>query len=108
MNAGSRPLFRIAPTAAGDVRNSISDFAAGTAVADEGMPAEKMVTRCAPGGSGATKSMPATGSSSLICWKPISTSPRVSSAPTGPLSTIRLLARIASVMPSRGNSSVKK
>src|SRR5258706_10598502 len=39
VNAGSSPLFLIAPTAAGEDRNPISDLAAATAVADEGMPA---------------------------------------------------------------------
>ncbi len=40
------------------------------------MPAENTVIFCNSAGNGPIMSMPATGCNSLICWKPISASPR--------------------------------
>ena len=43
---------------------------------------------------------------SLTCWKPISTSPRATTAATRSLTMRRLLGASSSATPSRGNSSV--
>jgi hypothetical protein len=53
-------------------------------------------------------SMPAIGSSSLICWNPISASPLATTVPTRSLSIRRLFDLMASAMPSRGNNSVER
>src|SRR3954468_17413524 len=47
-DAGSGPLFLIAPAAAGDARNATSALAAAGDRVPAAMPAEKIVTRCAP------------------------------------------------------------
>ena len=59
-----------------------------------GIPAANNVIRCAPGGSGPAMSIPFTGRSSLICWKPISACPEATASPTGVASTVSTLAFI--------------
>ena len=70
------------------------------------MPAENTVIFLTSGGSAPTRSMPRTGSSSLICWNPISASPRATTWPTGSAGIIRLLPFISSATPKRWNRSV--
>src|SRR5205807_5637432 len=58
---GSRPLFLIASTAAGDEKKATSARAAAGIFVPATIPAENVVTRCTSAGSAPTMSMPATG-----------------------------------------------
>jgi hypothetical protein len=64
---GSSALFRIAAAAAGEARNSMNCFASAALAAAAPTPAAITETRWTSGGSGPTRSMPGTGTSSLIC-----------------------------------------
>jgi hypothetical protein len=89
---GSRPLAVMAWVAAGEDRKVIKDLAASGSLDPVTIPAEKMVIFWTSLGKGPTNSIPEIGFNSLICWKPISASPRAITDPTGSAGIIRLLA----------------
>ena len=92
-DAGARPgavrnyrseprAFVIAAAASGDARNLISARPRPAPSLRTHAPAN--ATRdCSSAGIGPTRSMPGTWISSLTCWKPISASPRATTAATG-------------------------
>jgi len=104
---GSRPLAVMAWVAAGEDRKVIRDFAASGSLDPVTIPAEKMVIFWTSLGKGPTNSIPEIGFNSLICWKPISASPRATTDPTGTAGIIRLLAVTWSTMPRRRKSPVE-
>ena len=98
-----RPKARIPPSsiarcAASERSTSSSARAPSGSAASAAMPAKKCVCTCSRPGSGPTMSMPGTGASSQSICTPSSASPRATTKPTGPFSTMTRFFRRSAIL----------
>src|SRR6202035_4493444 len=109
---GINPAFEITGAASGDARKRINALAASGSRTREVSAAAKEKFGCSSGGIAPTKLTPWVWISSATCWKPISASPRATTAgtgsPEGGPRTFRLLAAISSATPSFWNRTVDR
>ncbi len=105
---GSSPVCRMVSATSADDRNARSRAAPAALAAPVVTPAAKVVIFWNSPGMGPAYVAPLIGRISLICWKPISTSPRATTAATRSLTTRRLFGASSSHSARRGNRSFER